>query len=371
MSAPTDALERTLQDDVDERQHRLAATLRSLLEASHLPPGSPEVEALEGVVERWISDTPGQASLEDLVTEMDTAADVVSHLLLAQPLLAARRVNVALERIQSAKSVDEVLRSAPSELGWAGDFDRVLLSRIEESSWIPVAWYASDPDRHQNQAMADLLRNSRIPLGSGMVEAEALRRKAPALVRNTSAQPRTFAPFAEVGESAAYVVAPIMTGDRVFGLLHVDTDASGRPIVDSDVAGVRAFADGLGLILERLALLDKLQAQKEHIRTALAAAEQAVDDLCRAPVALSVPVRTPAPSAEEVAEPARIEDRFTAREREVFALLVGGATNAQIADRLTVSETTVKSHVKHILRKMRATNRSQAIAQYLAAGDRR
>jgi DNA-binding NarL/FixJ family response regulator len=56
--------------------------------------------------------------------------------------------------------------------------------------------------------------------------------------------------------------------------------------------------------------------------------------------------------------------RLTPREREVLALLAGGATNARIAGRLTLSETTVKSHVKHILRKLGAANRAEAIARY-------
>nr|WP_173667326.1 helix-turn-helix transcriptional regulator [Frankia torreyi] len=60
-----------------------------------------------------------------------------------------------------------------------------------------------------------------------------------------------------------------------------------------------------------------------------------------------------------------LPDGLTPREREVLRLLAAGATNAQIANALTVSETTVKSHVKHILRKLRASNRAEAIARYL------
>nr|WP_239005033.1 helix-turn-helix transcriptional regulator [Mycolicibacterium sp. CBMA 360] len=42
--------------------------------------------------------------------------------------------------------------------------------------------------------------------------------------------------------------------------------------------------------------------------------------------------------------------------------MVTGASNQEIADQLVITEGTVKSHVKHILRKYGAANRAQAIA---------
>jgi DNA-binding NarL/FixJ family response regulator len=49
------------------------------------------------------------------------------------------------------------------------------------------------------------------------------------------------------------------------------------------------------------------------------------------------------------------------------AMLAEGETNARIAQRLVVSEDTVKSHVKHILRKLGVHNRSQAVSRYFQA----
>jgi DNA-binding NarL/FixJ family response regulator len=57
---------------------------------------------------------------------------------------------------------------------------------------------------------------------------------------------------------------------------------------------------------------------------------------------------------------------LTERESEVLALVAVGATNAQIGARLLVAESTVKTHVKHILQKLGVTNRAQAVSQYLA-----
>ena len=51
---------------------------------------------------------------------------------------------------------------------------------------------------------------------------------------------------------------------------------------------------------------------------------------------------------------------LTNREREVLRLLVDGATNRAIADSLSVSIETVKSHVHHIMQKLQVKDRTQA-----------
>ena len=53
---------------------------------------------------------------------------------------------------------------------------------------------------------------------------------------------------------------------------------------------------------------------------------------------------------------------LTVREREVLALMVEGLNNPQIGERLSISVTTVRSHVSHILSKLGVSNRAEAIA---------
>jgi ATP-dependent transcriptional regulator len=57
-----------------------------------------------------------------------------------------------------------------------------------------------------------------------------------------------------------------------------------------------------------------------------------------------------------------IVEPLTSREREVLQLLAEGCSNRQIAETLVLSEGTVKFHVHHILEKLQARTRSQAIA---------
>jgi NarL family two-component system response regulator LiaR len=52
---------------------------------------------------------------------------------------------------------------------------------------------------------------------------------------------------------------------------------------------------------------------------------------------------------------------LTDREREVLALMVEGLNNTQIAERLTVSPSTIKSHVSNILAKLGVASRTEAV----------
>jgi NarL family two-component system response regulator LiaR len=67
-------------------------------------------------------------------------------------------------------------------------------------------------------------------------------------------------------------------------------------------------------------------------------------------------------------EPPRPGGDLTGREREVLALMTEGLNNTQIAARLVVSPSTIKSHVSNVLSKLSVASRSEAVALALRLG---
>ncbi len=77
--------------------------------------------------------------------------------------------------------------------------------------------------------------------------------------------------------------------------------------------------------------------------------------------------RIPAEVAAQLAEHLG-DDALTDREIEVLERLAGGNRNRDIADLLFISEETVKVHVKHIMEKLGASDRTQAVALAVRRG---
>ncbi len=84
------------------------------------------------------------------------------------------------------------------------------------------------------------------------------------------------------------------------------------------------------------------------------------------------PVRSEPPARSELpvrfeppdrSDPQTLAEELSPRELEVLALIARGASNQEIADALFISVGTVKSHINHILGKLCAQNRTEAVAR--------
>jgi len=77
--------------------------------------------------------------------------------------------------------------------------------------------------------------------------------------------------------------------------------------------------------------------------------------------------RIPAEVAAQVADHLA-DDSLTSREIEVLRLIAAGNANKIVADKLSIAEETVKGHVKSILSKLGANDRTHAVTIGLKRG---
>jgi DNA-binding NarL/FixJ family response regulator len=105
-------------------------------------------------------------------------------------------------------------------------------------------------------------------------------------------------------------------------------------------------------------------AGSDDIRNAIltvAGGSAALDPAVQHHVVAALAGHGPGPACASGAPGAVLPDDLTPREAEVLVLIAEGLTNTEIADRLVVSPTTVKSHINHMFTKAGLRDRAQAV----------
>lgn len=273
-----------------------------------------------------------------------------------------RRVHDALRRLETVRSVDELLPLAAAELAAACHFDRTVISRRRGETWRAEAvWTSPSLDPGISAATERYLRETWIPMGPKALEADLVRRRTADLVM--AGDPRTTPELMAVSQSPGYVAAPVMPTGTVIGFLQADR--VDRVVTPLDRDALWTFAEGFGFVFERVALEERLDTQLARVRAAFRSAEDGLTalstaerDVFRDALRPAVPRSTGRRTADGAAP-------LTGREREILDLMATGATYADIAERLVVGETTVKTHAHVILRKLGATSRADAVSRHL------
>jgi LuxR family transcriptional regulator, regulator of acetate metabolism len=279
-------------------------------------------------------------------------------------------LRLGLLRLRSTTTSTKLLQQGAVELVDSCGFSRVVISRVAGSQLIPIAWHA-DPDNKDFNQRLNSWREDPPVVTHAFHEGEILRRRQPVLARDALTHPLTYKPIMMALDCRAYVAAPITVAGRAVATIHAD-----RPAGDVDVADravLATFAEGLAMALERSELAERIRVHEAKMRELLSTGIGLFDEL----VEDTVDFTRPSPAAEP-ASPAQQELRrldraaqtgalslLTRREIEVLDMIASGATNVAIGEALFITEVTVKSHVQHILRKLRASNRAEAVARYL------
>jgi DNA-binding CsgD family transcriptional regulator len=283
-----------------------------------------------------------------------------------------RRMARALEDLNPLTTVEQLIAHAPAALCRVG-FDRAMISRIEDARWV-VERFHSETDPEGAARITTAAREEPQRLGPGVIELEMVRRRVSLLVQDVSREPRVHQLLAEMTSSQSYVAAPIAPEGEVIGFLHADRlDAAPVTAFDRDV--ITLFAQQFGALVRTAWIRERLERMRltvDNLRESLggmvAHCMQGGVDLAPEPARTEPSQAGPASHwlAQSMLQGAPgIDELLSDREREVVRLMALGETNTRIASRLVISEGTVKSHVRHILRKLNAANRAEAVCRWL------
>jgi LuxR family transcriptional regulator, regulator of acetate metabolism len=270
-----------------------------------------------------------------------------------------RGVGRALGHLEGIDSTQQLLTGSTRELCQTCGFDRAAMFRAEGPVLVAESMeFVGDPA--WGRRVLEFARRARPRLDNGAHGGVTRRRERPLLVRDAQ-DLRSRCPVIAATDTRAYVAAPIMPEGEVIGFLHADRYFAGDSVDELDRDVLAAFAQGFGYMAARIAVVERLRHEHHRLRQLLTLTEASVSRIYGPNVALTS-------NRGEPRHPERagaVAGSLTRRQRQIIELMADGATNAEIARRLVLSQETVKFHVREILKRMRAANRAEAVSRYL------
>jgi DNA-binding CsgD family transcriptional regulator len=325
--------------------------------------------ALNAVTLRSQSDSATateQSQLLPLIDEIRRAQVLLQEAVSASRAQALSSVRLAIDNLRHIGTVAELVTRAPIEAGRLG-FARCLLSKISDSTWITRSAYVRGDDELAD-AMIDVGNRTPRVIDSRLVECELVRQRKSLLVRDAMHNDRVHPELVRLVKPISYVVAPIIARGSVVGFIHADTGPEADPVDEFDRDLLDTFSTGLSITLESLYYREQLDRIRQHMDGLGSLSSCLLGDGDSERHSAEPNAQLLPPSTRSLLQSAGgLLDRLTRREVEVLMHMANGETNRRIAARLFVSEATVKAHVKHILRKLDAANRAEAVSRYFRA----
>jgi DNA-binding CsgD family transcriptional regulator len=305
-----------------------------------------------------------EASAELLISILRVRCELLDHDL-SRRVKCLSEIRNALGELRGL-SPREMILAAPVVLSREFGFARTMISTVRGSVWLPQHLYIEDEgaDPYSRPFLDYVHGGAHIQLADAPLETELIRKRCGAFVPSPRDDKRTFKEIVNVSGCCGYIAAPITVGGRAIGMLHADRPEPDGVVTMDHLDQLEAFAECLAVAFESAVLEEK--AAQQHVEVENLCAN--VDELLRRsarPALWSLSGAAPGqrPDAHYHRDQPAVPS-LTAREREIMSYVATGATNGQIARCLVISEGTVKSHLKHIARKLNTSSRAAAVAVY-------
>ena len=304
------------------------------------------------------------ATAELLISILRVRSELLDHDL-SRRVRCLSEIRNALGDLQGL-SPREMIYAAPVVLSREFGFARTMISTVRGSVWRPQHLYIEDEEADpQSRQFREYVAGAHIQLADAPLETELIRKRCGAFVPSPKSDKRTFKEIIDVSGCCGYIAAPITVQGRAIGMLHADRPEPDGVLTTDHLDRLEAFAECLAVAFESAVLEEKAAKQRVEVERLCANVDELLKRSARSAL-WSLPGATPGQRhdthyrRDQPAVPS-----LTAREREIMSYLATGATNGQIARCLVISEGTVKSHLKHIARKLKTSSRAAAVAVYV------
>jgi DNA-binding CsgD family transcriptional regulator/GAF domain-containing protein len=345
---------------------RAEAAVAAAADHLGLPPVEPHQSALRcrlddltHRLEEWLALSPDSAATAELLTSILRLQCELLDFDLSRRMRCLAEIRNALGGLRGL-SPREMIYAAPLVLSREFGFARTMISTVRGSMWLPQHLHIEDEGADpQSRPFHEFVAHAHIQLADAPLETELIRKRRGVLVPFPREDKRTFKGIVDVSGCFGYVAAPIIVQGRAIGILHADRPQPDGIVTMEHLDQLEAFAECLAAAFERAVLEEKVSQQRVAVGNLCAHVEELLGRPARPSLWSGASPKQAYRRGDQPAVPL-----LTAREREIMSYVATGATNSQIARCLVISEGTVKSHLKHIARKLNTSSRAAAVAVF-------